>query len=129
MKDVKRLAKSPLRNNTPSDPNVKCSSCKQTDHKSSRSPLCANHVSNKIVFFFTANLGGNYKTFTKRLPLDRHVRTCIKQRTIAASADVRNITIRIQIVVNYYILVHLNHKKKAHLASLNKIPGIRWISL
>lgn len=67
MKDVKRLAKSPLRNNTPSDPNVKCSSCKQTDHKSSRSPLCANHVSNKIVFFYSESwwkLQNLYQTIT-----------------------------------------------------------------
>jgi hypothetical protein len=53
-------------------------------------------------------LGPNYKAYTRKLPFDQCVQstyqTTLKSKIVSACEDVRNIVVRSQLFVNFYIL-------------------------
>ncbi|PHZ17690.1 uncharacterized protein RHIMIDRAFT_310330, partial [Rhizopus microsporus ATCC 52813] len=94
---------------------IVCSSCKQTGHKSARSPDCPNHMLSKNEVF-SRSLGQQFKTFTRKLPFDQCVhssyQSALKSRIISACEDTRQVVFRAQLFINQYILnlkVHSNH--------------------
>lgn len=97
----------------------KCKSCLKSGHKSARSPNCENHVLSKQEVF-RKNLDQGYQAFTRKLPFDKCVRiehiNNLKSKIIAASRDVRNITVRAQIFANYFITL------RSQQADDNSIP-------
>ncbi|EIE85547.1 hypothetical protein RO3G_10257 [Rhizopus delemar RA 99-880] len=104
IKQDKKKAKRPRTSSNTTEP--KCSSCKQEGHKSSRSPACPNHIQTKKETFMR-HLGPNYKAYTQKLPFDQCVQSTyqstLKSKIVSACEDVRNIVIRSQLFVNFYI--------------------------
>ncbi|CEP07343.1 hypothetical protein [Parasitella parasitica] len=84
-----------------------CGNCGKEGHKSSRSPDCPRHILSKQETFLI-HLGPNYKAYTRKLPFDqciqRAYRAILKQRIVSACEYVRNVVIRSQLFVNFYII-------------------------
>ena len=100
---------------TASSSSVICTSCKQTGHKSARSPDCPNHMLSKNEIF-SRNLGQQFKTFTRKLPFDQCVhssyQSALKSRIVSACEDTRQVVFIAQLFINQYALnlkVHSNH--------------------
>ncbi|ORE08371.1 hypothetical protein BCV72DRAFT_323955, partial [Rhizopus microsporus var. microsporus] len=94
---------------------IVCSSCKQTGHKSARSPDCPNHMLSKNEVF-SRNLGQQFKALTRKLPFDQcahsSYQSALKSRIISACEDTRQVVFRAQLLINQYTLnlkVHSNH--------------------
>lgn len=105
IKQAKRLAK---RSRTDGgESTVTCGKCGQEGHKSSRSPFCLYHIRSKKETFLM-NLGPGYKAYTRKLPLDQCVKseykTILKPRIVSACVYVRNVVLRTQLFVNFYII-------------------------
>ena len=108
IKNVKREAK---RQKVIADPNVRCTNCKGTGHKTSRSPDCPKHILSKLEVM-NQNLGTGFQSFTRKLPFDTCVkeryRSVLKDRILSASEDVRQLLFRAQMFVSYFIILHSN---------------------
>ncbi|ORE03475.1 hypothetical protein BCV72DRAFT_315337 [Rhizopus microsporus var. microsporus] len=106
---------------------ITCTSCKQTGHKSARSPDCPNHMLSKNEVF-SRNLGQQFKTFTRKLPFDQCVhssyQSALKPRITSVCEDTRQAVFRAQIFINQYIL----NLKSIRIISLNKIFGIQYVN-
>ena len=91
------------------DPNVICSNCKSTGHKSSRSSECPNHISSKLEVM-NRNLGTNFQTFTRKVPFDDCVKDdykgVLKNKIMSTCEAIRQIVFRAQLFVNYYVVLH-----------------------
>jgi hypothetical protein len=87
---------------------MKCSSCGGEDHTSTRSPKCPDHKPNKKEQI--EQLIGNSKTVTRKIKLDsilkEDYKNIVKDKVVKIIEDIRNIIIRCQIFVNYYIICH-----------------------
>ncbi|GAA5812184.1 hypothetical protein MFLAVUS_005634 [Mucor flavus] len=84
-----------------------CSKCKQRGHKSARSPLCPQGILSKAQVI-RANLGDNYKAYTRKLGFDNCVsdtyHTKLQSSVIKACSTVRHLVFRAKLFVDYYVL-------------------------
>ena len=100
---------------TESSSSVICTSCKQTGHKSARSPDCPNHMLSKNEIF-SRNLGQQFKTLTRKLPFNHCIhssyQSALNSRIVSACEDTHQVVSRAQLFINQYTLnlkVHSNH--------------------
>lgn len=88
-----------------------CSSCHQEGHMSSRSKGCPNHKLTKQEQVLSL-LGDNTTSVTRKIKLDTIPRpeyeTLITNKVLVVSEYVRNIMIRAQLFVNYYVITHVD---------------------
>ncbi|GAA5808627.1 hypothetical protein MFLAVUS_002019 [Mucor flavus] len=84
-----------------------CSKCKRRGHRSARSPLCPQGILSKSQVI-RANLGDNYKAYTRKLGFDNCVsdtyHTKLQSSVIKACSTVRHLVFRAKLFVNYYVL-------------------------
>ncbi|GAA5815083.1 hypothetical protein MFLAVUS_008589 [Mucor flavus] len=84
-----------------------CSKCKQRGHRSARSPLCPQGILSKAQVI-RANLGDNYKAYTRKLGFDNCVsdtyHTKLQSSVIKACSTVKHLVFRAKLFVNYYVL-------------------------
>ncbi|GAA5807059.1 hypothetical protein MFLAVUS_000409 [Mucor flavus] len=84
-----------------------CSKCKQRGHRSARSLLCPQGILSKAQVI-RANLGDNYKAYTRKLGFDNCVsdtyHTKLQSSVIKACSTVRHLVFRAKLFVNYYVL-------------------------
>ncbi|KAI8372991.1 uncharacterized protein BYT42DRAFT_519170, partial [Radiomyces spectabilis] len=92
-----------------------CSSCQERGHKSARSNDCPNHKPTKHQEF--QRLMGNHSTTCRKIKLSTILRpqyqTLMLQKITRTCEDLRNIVIRAQLFMNYYILTTETVHKKA----------------
>ncbi|KAI8971783.1 hypothetical protein BDF20DRAFT_838074 [Mycotypha africana] len=90
---------------------VKCFSCGEESHTSSRSPVCPNHTQSKQEFISSV-IGSDSTTFTRKLPVSRAVlpeyREKFMKKVISCCNGIRAIIFRCQLFVDTY----LAHNKK-----------------
>lgn len=88
-----------------------CSSCHQSGHNSARSKDCPNYRQTKAEELKEL-LGNNPIAVTRKIKLDTIIRAEYKHVILTkiqtVSEQVRNIMIRAQLFVNYYIISHSN---------------------
>jgi hypothetical protein len=88
-----------------------CSSCHGEGHKSSRSKGCPNHKLTKQEQIQSL-LGDNTVSITRKIKLDTILRPEYKMsntsKVLVVSEHVRNIMIRVQLFVKYYLILHAN---------------------
>lgn len=88
---------------------ITCSSCHSLGHKTTRSKECPNYKPTKAEEL-QALLGDNATTFTRKVRLDEIIREDYKDlmstKIQTVSDQLRNIMIRAQLFVNYYIVTH-----------------------
>ncbi|PHZ14430.1 uncharacterized protein RHIMIDRAFT_101572 [Rhizopus microsporus ATCC 52813] len=94
---------------------VICTSCKQTDYKSTRSSDCPKHMLSKNETF-GRSLGQQFKTFTRKLSFYQCVHSsyqgALKSRIISACENTQQVVFRAQLFINQYTLslkVHSSH--------------------
>ncbi|KAG2191846.1 hypothetical protein INT46_010558 [Mucor plumbeus] len=108
IKNAKREAK---RQKVVADPNVRCTNCKGTGHKTSLPPDCPRYILSKLEVM-NQNLGTGFQSFTRKFPFDTCVkeryRSVLKDRILSASEDVRQLLFRAQMFANYFIILHSN---------------------
>ncbi|GAA5809410.1 hypothetical protein MFLAVUS_002818 [Mucor flavus] len=84
-----------------------CSKCKQRGHRSARSLLRPQGILSKAQAI-RANLGDNYKAYTRKLGFDNCVsdtyHTKLQSSVIKACSTVRHLVFRAKLFVNYYVL-------------------------
>lgn len=94
-------------NANPNLPPMKCPSCQGTDHRNSKSKLCPNH-SLKIDEEVKARLGNSTEQYCRKIPFESIVRPAMLERlrtnVVTLCFHVREITVRTQVFVNWYIL-------------------------
>jgi hypothetical protein len=99
-----------------------CSSCHQEGHKSSRSKACPNHKLTKTEEI-QGFLGNHTTSVTRKINLDTILRpeykTVILNKVQTVSEHVRNVMIRAQLFVNYYIITHSNQTVDKKLFTQN----------
>lgn len=99
-----------------------CSNCGQPGHKTARSKECPNYKPTKAEEL-EALLGGNATTLTRKVRFEEIIREeyrdQIQTKVKRVSDQLRNIMIRAQLFVNYYIITHSNTVVDKKLFSQN----------
>lgn len=99
------------KNKNPNLDDKKCK-CGSNDHRSARSKDCPYHKKT-MEEIAKETLGSSREEFVRKLPFDSLVRPQFKEhlkhRIIDLSSHVREIMIRVQIFVNYYIIHRVDH--------------------
>ncbi|GAB5588003.1 hypothetical protein Unana1_02903 [Umbelopsis nana] len=98
-------------NANPNLPPMKCPSCQGTDHRNSKSKLCPNH-SLKIDKEVKARLGNSTEQYCCKIPFESIVRPAMLERlrtnVVTLCFHVREISVRTQVFVNWYILKRIH---------------------
>lgn len=88
-----------------------CSSCGRRGHRTARSKECPNYKPTKVEEL-QALLGDNVTTFTRKVRFEKIIREEYRNQILTkvkrVSDQLRNIMIRAQLFVNYYIITHSN---------------------
>jgi hypothetical protein len=109
-RDVKKQKREAKRSNNDNQEDVVCKNCHGKGHTSSRSKECPNRKLTKQEQ--VQSLLGNHTSITRKIKLDTILKpaykTSITNKVRIVSEHVRNIMIRAQIFVNYYVITHAN---------------------
>ncbi|ORE11917.1 hypothetical protein BCV72DRAFT_318120 [Rhizopus microsporus var. microsporus] len=107
IENKKEKKKAKYDHNDEQEKDIVCTSCHQKGHKNAKSSLCPNRKLIKQEEL--QQLMGNRKTTTVKTKLETILRPAhrnIKDKIIKVSKDIRNILVRAQLFVNYYIMTH-----------------------
>ncbi|CEJ03335.1 hypothetical protein RMCBS344292_17321 [Rhizopus microsporus] len=111
-KDVKRRRQAATSETSSSTSRILCSSCQEEGHKSARSRVCRNY-NLKLKELLQIKLGSNYQKYTVSIPFASFCRETLKKSNFlkkikAISGFIREVILKAQLFVNYYILKHPN---------------------